>query len=99
MRTLILLGLLLVTVVHGNIFTRVWNGDDNDWDAPSAAFWVVIGCAAFLAILMLGFLIYWWCRPAPTAAQAIRDEARFQAAPYVGVMNKFAVTGQQRKDE
>ena len=92
-----LAALLIVAAVcvggaRGNIFARVWNGDYDDWNQPSAVFWVVIGCAAFVALLLLGLLIYWWCwwRRADEAASK-KMEAEFNVAPYTGVMNKFSV--------
>jgi hypothetical protein len=62
--------LLLLLCLQLGEGSRRWGGDWNNGDddgSPSAAFWVIVGIAGAVALVLIVMLIWYCCNPTPTA--------------------------------
>lgn len=69
MRSIWLTVLCVVVILNGASASRRWEGEGSwdDDDEPSAGFWIVVGVAGAVAIVLVAMIIWYFCCPTQTA--------------------------------
>jgi hypothetical protein len=80
-RTCFVLVVLLGLLQLGDASRRWSEGWDNGEDdgSPSAAFWVVVGVAGAVALVLIVMLIWYCCYPTPTAVMGTPSGGAYSA--------------------
>ena len=68
MRVFIVL-LLVLSLGNASRWWKRWSGEESweDEEEPSAGFWIVVGIAGAVAILLIALIIWYFCCPTQTA--------------------------------